>query len=136
MESRGMIPPARTLKQILQRFVQTRVWKMDIAPTAWIATSALIDRTWPRGVHIGERCIIDHHAVILTHDMTRGLYLDTVIADDCTIGARAIIFPGVRIGHGSHVAPGAVVLRDVAPNSTVVGNPARLHDGMFDGSAT
>lgn len=47
------------------------------------------------------------------------------IEDDAWIGAAAVILPGVRIGHGAVVAAGAVVSRDVAPNTIVAGVPAR-----------
>lgn len=117
-----------SLKQRWQRLVQTRVWKMDIAPSAWIATTALIDRTYPQGVHIGPDCIIDEFAVVLTHDMVRRLYCDTCIGAGSIIGARAIIMPGVQIGEGCNVAPGAVVLADLPDGSHVIGNPARAID--------
>jgi UDP-2-acetamido-3-amino-2,3-dideoxy-glucuronate N-acetyltransferase len=41
------------------------------------------------------------------------------------IGSGAVILGGVTIGAGSLVGAGAVVTRDVAPNETVAGNPAR-----------
>ena len=46
------------------------------------------------------------------------------VGDDAWIGGSAIILGGVSIGAGAIVGAGAVVTRDVAPNSTVVGNPA------------
>jgi sugar O-acyltransferase (sialic acid O-acetyltransferase NeuD family) len=54
------------------------------------------------------------------------------IGDHAYIGTGAMIHPGVpggpplRIGEGAIVGMGAVVLRDVAPHTTVVGNPARV----------
>ena len=99
---------------------------MDIAPSAWIAPTALIDRTWPRGIHIAESCVIGPHAVVLTHDMTRGLYLDTTIGAGARIGARSIVFPGVTVGKGARVTAGAVVTRDVPAGAMVAGNPARI----------
>ncbi|KAK6823618.1 trimeric LpxA-like protein [Apiospora arundinis] len=48
------------------------------------------------------------------------------IEDDCWIGARALILPGVRIGRGSTVAAGAVVAKDVEPYCLVGGVPAKL----------
>ena len=52
------------------------------------------------------------------------------IEDDVFIGAGAIILPGnaarpLTIGRGASVGAGAVVTRDVAPGSTVIGCPAR-----------
>jgi acetyltransferase-like isoleucine patch superfamily enzyme len=47
------------------------------------------------------------------------------IEDNVWIGRRAIIMPGVTIGHGSVVASGAVVMTNVPPNTLVAGNPAR-----------
>jgi acetyltransferase-like isoleucine patch superfamily enzyme len=41
------------------------------------------------------------------------------------IGARVVILRGVRIGAGAIVAAGAVVTRDVAPNTIVGGVPAK-----------
>ena len=50
----------------------------------------------------------------------------TIIEDDVWLGVRCILTPGHRIGHGSVVAAGAVVTKDVEPYSIVGGNPARL----------
>ena len=41
-------------------------------------------------------------------------------------GVGAIILPGVTIGENAVVAAGAVVTKDVAPNSIVGGNPAKF----------
>ncbi len=49
-----------------------------------------------------------------------------VIGDDVWIGARAIILPGVRIGHGAVVGAGSVVTKDIQPYAIVGGNPAKL----------
>jgi acetyltransferase-like isoleucine patch superfamily enzyme len=48
-----------------------------------------------------------------------------VIEDNCWIGSDAVLAPGVRVGQGSIVAAKSVVLTDVAPNTVVMGNPAR-----------
>ena len=45
--------------------------------------------------------------------------------DECSIGAGAVILPGVRIGRGAVVGAGAVVTQDVMPHQTVYGCPAR-----------
>lgn len=42
------------------------------------------------------------------------------------IGAGATILPGVSIGENSVVGAGSVVTHDVAPNTIVAGNPARV----------
>jgi acetyltransferase-like isoleucine patch superfamily enzyme len=43
-----------------------------------------------------------------------------------SIGAGAILFPGITVGQGALVGAGAVVTKDVDADSIVVGNPARL----------
>lgn len=49
-----------------------------------------------------------------------------VIEDNVWIGGGAIVLPGVTIGHNSVVGAGAVVTRDVPPDTLVTGNPARI----------
>jgi len=50
---------------------------------------------------------------------------ETWVEDDVAIGSGATIMCGLRIGRGAVIGAGAVVTRDVAPGTTVVGNPAR-----------
>lgn len=50
---------------------------------------------------------------------------EIVVGDNVWIGSRAVIFPGVKIGEGSVVATGAVVMSDVPAYTLVAGNPAR-----------
>ena len=49
-----------------------------------------------------------------------------VVQKGASIGANATILPGITIGQNSMVGAGAVVTRDVPPNSIVMGNPARI----------
>jgi acetyltransferase-like isoleucine patch superfamily enzyme len=49
-----------------------------------------------------------------------------------SIGAGAIIMPGIKIGRRALVGAGAVVTRDVPANTVVVGNPAKFHAFIAD----
>jgi len=48
------------------------------------------------------------------------------IEDDCWLGAGSTVLAGVTVGHGSVVAAGSVVTKDVPPGSVVAGVPAKL----------
>lgn len=52
--------------------------------------------------------------------------IGVTIEDGAIIGARAVIKAGVTIGKNSVVAMGAVVTKDVPPNSVVIGVPAKV----------
>lgn len=49
-----------------------------------------------------------------------------VVEDDVLIGANAVILEGIRVGKGSVVAAGAIVVDDVPENVVVAGVPARV----------
>lgn len=110
----------------VKRFVYTRVWGMDIHPSATFSLSTRFDKTYPKGVHVGPDTYIAFEVAILAHDMSRGLYLHTRIGARCFIGARSMILPGVEIGDECIVGSGSVVTRSVPPRCVVAGNPARI----------
>jgi acetyltransferase-like isoleucine patch superfamily enzyme len=102
------------------------VWRMDIGAGCDIALSAKLDRANPRGVHVGADTAIAFQAVVLSYDFLNDAYVDTYIGSRCHIGARSLISPGVRVGDGSIVSPGSVVMDEVPSNSVVSGNPAQI----------
>lgn len=59
---------------------------------------------------------------------------DIIVEDDVWIGLGAIINSGVRIGKGSVIAAGSVVVKDVEPYSITGGNPARHIKYRFEKS--
>ena len=81
----------------------TRFWGMDIHPTARFSQSVRFDKTYPRGVHIGE---------------------ESYVAFDVAILARSIVLPGVEIGDECVIGSGSVVTKNVPPRSIAAGNPA------------
>lgn len=85
------------------------------------------------GVTLGDGCLVGHNVVFATldHDKRperRGdmAAAPIVIGKDVWIGAHATILKGVTIGDGAIVAAGAVVTRDVPPNTIAAGVPARV----------
>jgi dTDP-4-dehydrorhamnose 3,5-epimerase-like enzyme len=52
--------------------------------------------------------------------------LETHIGRGASIGAGAVVLPGLRIGAGAMVGAGAVVTHDVPPRAIVSGNPGRI----------
>ncbi|WP_431511785.1 WxcM-like domain-containing protein [Variovorax sp. DAIF25] len=50
----------------------------------------------------------------------------TKIRERASIGAGAVVLPGVEIGRNAMIGAGAVVTRSVPPNAIVVGNPAKI----------
>lgn len=109
-----------------------RVLKMDIGANVKIARTALLDnKVNPRGIHIGDNTWILRDAIILAHDHCRGengkgKLFDTYIGKKCVVGVRSIVLPGVKIGESCVVAAGAVVTKNVPPNTVVAGNPAKV----------
>jgi acetyltransferase-like isoleucine patch superfamily enzyme len=110
--------------ELYRRYLNS-FWGMDIQKGCMISLTAKLDKTYPRGLHIGEYSAVNFGAVILTHDSARHLHVDTRIGSHCQIGAHSIIMPGVTIGDESIVSIASVVVRDVPPNTIVAGNPAR-----------
>ena len=51
-------------------------------------------------------------------------YKPVYIGDDCWIGRRVIILPGVKIGKGCIIGAGAVVTKSFPDYSIIAGNPA------------
>lgn len=116
----------------LKRFWLVRFWGMDIHPTVRVALSAKLDRTFPGGVHVGAFTSIAFEARIMTHDRTRGMYVHTRIGQNCFIGGRSMILPGVEIGDNCVIGAGSVVTKSVPPYSIVVGNPAKVVRSNID----
>ncbi len=52
-------------------------------------------------------------------------FLRTLVRQGASIGAGAVILPGITIGEGAIIGAGAVVTRDVPAGETWAGNPAR-----------
>lgn len=104
----------------------TKVWGMDIDPSVEFSLSARLDKTYPKGIHIGADTYVAFDAAILAHDRTRGLYAHTRIGKNCFIGGRSLIMPGVTIGDECIVGAGAVVTKNVPSRSIVAGNPATI----------
>lgn len=99
---------------------------MDIATSARISFGTRLDKTNPKGIHIGEENYTASGAIIFTHDFCRGIHRDTRIGKRCFIGANAIIMCGVRIGDNVVVGSGAIVTKDVPSGCIVAGNPAKI----------
>ena len=107
-------------------FTSRAVTGIEIHPAAKIGDDFFVDHG--AGVVIGETAEIGDR-VTLYQGVTlggtgfaRGKRHPTV-QDDVTIGSGAKLLGPVTVGHGAKVGANTVVIEDVPPKSTVVGNP-------------
>jgi acetyltransferase-like isoleucine patch superfamily enzyme len=106
------------------RIVYLRRLGMDVSSSARLSLSALLDKTNPKGIHVGAETFVARGAIILSHDFTRKLHVDTFIGERCFVGVNAIVMPGVVIGDEVIIGAGSVVTKSIPPNCIVAGNPA------------
>lgn len=83
----------------------------------------------PPGIRIGDNVFIGPK-VTFTNDKqpkANGEWenLITTVEDDVSIGAAAVILPGLTLGKGCMIGAGAVVTKNIPPGETWAGNPAR-----------
>lgn len=91
------------------------------------------------GVHIEDEVFIGHGVTFINDRIPRAANPDgsmqteedwtletTRIKKGASIGSGSTILCGVTVGEGALVGAGSVVTKDVAPNTTVAGNPARV----------
>ena len=104
----------------------TKIFRMRLSSSARISFGAFLDKTNPRGIHIGSETYVAAGARILSHDYSRAIKMDTVIGKKCFIGTNAIIMAGVNIGDQVIVGAGSVVTKEVPSNCIVAGNPAKI----------
>ena len=99
---------------------------IEIHPAARIGDDLFIDHG--SGVVIGETAEIGARVTIYQGvtlggtGFQRGKRHPTV-EDNVTIGSGAKLLGPIKVGHGAKVGANTVVIEDVPPNSTVVGNP-------------
>ncbi|PSL43274.1 maltose O-acetyltransferase [Salsuginibacillus halophilus] len=80
-------------------------------------------------IRFGEGCMVGPgvHIYTVSHPLNAKEYGEPVrIGAHVWIGGGALIMPGVTIGDEAVVAAGAVVTKDVPPNTLVGGNPAKV----------
>ena len=116
----------RLVAIFIRYFILTRIYGMDISRTARISFGAKLDKTNPKGIHIGEESFVASGAVILSHDFCRNKHADTYIGTRCFIGVNTVIMCGIRIGDNCVIGAGAIVTEDVPSNCILAGNPAKI----------
>ncbi|MDP9385880.1 MAG: serine O-acetyltransferase [Actinomycetota bacterium] len=99
---------------------------IEIHPAARIGDSLFVDHG--TGVVIGETARIGDNVTIYQGVTLGGTGFATgkrhpTVEDNVTIGAGAQLLGPITVGHGAKIGANAVVIHDVPPNATVVGNP-------------
>ena len=115
---------ARLISQ-LSRFLTG----IEIHPGAKIGKKFFVDHGM--GTVIGETCEIGENVLIYQGVTLGGTGKDTgkrhpTVGNNVLIGAGVKVLGPIVIGNNSKIGAGSVVLKDVPPNSTVVGVPARI----------
>jgi serine O-acetyltransferase len=107
---------------------------VEIHPAATIGEGLFIDHG--AGVVIGETAEIGENVTLYQGVTLGGTGFATgkrhpTVEDNVTVGSGAKLLGPITVGHGAKIGANSVVIHDVPPNSTVVGNPG--HPVRVDG---
>jgi serine O-acetyltransferase len=107
----------------------SRIFAVDINPAAKIGIGIMFDHG--TGIVVGETASIGDNCSLLQGVTLGGTGKETgdrhpKIGDNVMIGAGAKVLGNIRVGNCSRVASGSVVLKDVPPETTVAGVPAKV----------
>lgn len=105
-------------------------WSLDLRDGAAIGDRAILYSLGRITIREGATISQGAHLCAGTHDVSDParplLRLPIDVGAGAWVAADAFLGPGVKIGEDAIVGARAVVMRDVPPNVTVGGNPARV----------
>jgi serine O-acetyltransferase len=107
----------------------SQVFQVDINPAARVGRGIMLDHG--TGIVVGETAAIGNNCSILQGVTLGGTGKSDQdrhpkIGNGVLIGAGAIILGNIRVGDCARVGAGSVVVKEVPPNTTVAGVPARV----------
>ena len=107
----------------------SRIFAVDIHPATRLGVGLMLDHG--TGIVIGETAVVGDNCSILQNVTLGGNGKDKgdrhpKIGDNVLLAAGAKVLGNIRVGNCSKVAAGSVVLKDVPPNKTVAGVPAKV----------
>jgi serine O-acetyltransferase len=113
------------LPRLLSMFTRAATG-IEIHPSARIGKGLFIDHG--AGVVIGETAVIGDDVTLYQGVTLGGTGFQAgkrhpTVQDNVTIGSGAKLLGPITIGHGAKIGANSVVITDVPPNCTVVGNP-------------
>jgi serine O-acetyltransferase len=102
---------------------------IEIHPAAEVGDALFIDHG--TGVVVGETAQIGDNVTLYQGVTLGGTGFATgkrhpTVQDNVTIGSGAKLLGPITVGHGAKIGANSVVITDVPPNSTVVGNPGHV----------
>lgn len=115
----------------LALYIQSRIsetFDVDIHPAACVGKGVMFDHA--NGIVVGETSVIEDNVSILQGVTLGGTGKETgdrhpKVRAGVLIGAGAKILGNIEIGQGAKIGAGSVVLKAVAPHTTVAGVPAK-----------
>jgi serine O-acetyltransferase len=121
LDGAGVVLLPRLISMLTRMFTG-----IEIHPAARIGSGLFIDHG--TGVVIGETADIGDDVTLYQGVTLGGTGFATgkrhpTVQDNVTIGSGAKLLGPITVGHGSKIGANSVVIHDVPPNSTVVGNP-------------
>lgn len=113
----------------LLAYISRSLTNVEIHPAAKIGESFFIDHG--TGVVIGETAEIGDNVTLYQGVTLGGTGFSTgkrhpTVQDNVTIGSGAKLLGPITVGHGAKIGANTVVITDVPPNATVVGNPGHV----------
>ncbi len=109
---------------------------IEIHPGATIGRRVFIDHGM--GVVVGETAVIGDECTIYQGvtlggtSLTKGAKRHPTLGRGVIVGANSQVLGGFTVGDGARVGSNAVVLKEVPPGATAVGNPARIIHAQAD----
>ena len=109
-----------------------RLRGVKIAESVEIGYFVTLDNLYPEKIRIEEGVTITTGSIVLAHDESQAyarggdeFVAEVHIGRKAFIGVNSVVMPGITIGARAIVGAGSVVTKDVLPNTTVAGVPAR-----------
>lgn len=118
--------PILPLKNKLYRFIGIKIGK-DVS----VGLMAMFDVFFPHLITVGDNSVIGYNSTILAHEFLVHSWAtgEVVIGADVMIGANTTVLAGVHIGDGASISALSLVNRDIPPNTTAGGIPAKPLSG-------